>query len=336
MTAADRIDRQFTKLLVADADGAISHLSRAALASMFRPGDLVVANDAATLPASLQGVHCPTGEPIEARLAGWLSFRDPSRFVAVVFGAGDHRMLTEDRPPPPPLSAGDSSSSARSLRRSNACSTIRGSYASVSLAHPLSIVRGLSSARSADPVRAYSRAAQAVGRLDENRGRTDCLRGAIGGICARLANPQGLARAGRRFRDPLTRGRSVVDGRRRPRPAASLRRILSHSGGVRVGRSRPRSRGQGASSRLGRVSSGRSNPPPTPTGPCVRERAERADASLAARRSVLWMRSSPASINPVKATTSYSERSLTTGCSTVCVLPLKSETIAPMSLEIRC
>ena len=107
MTAADRIDRQFTKLLVAYADGAISHLSRAALASMFRPGDLVVANDAATLPASLQGVHCPTGEPIEARLAGWLSFRDPTRFVAVVFGAGDHRVPTENRPPPPLLSAGD-------------------------------------------------------------------------------------------------------------------------------------------------------------------------------------------------------------------------------------
>ena len=104
MTAADRIDRQFTKLLVADADGAISHLSRAALASMFRPGDLVVANDAATLPASLQGVHCPTGEPIEARLAGWSSFRDPTRFVAVAFGAGDHRVPTENRPPPPPLS----------------------------------------------------------------------------------------------------------------------------------------------------------------------------------------------------------------------------------------
>ena len=54
MTAADRIDQQFAKLLVADADGGISHLPRAALASLFQPGDLVVANDAATLPASLQ------------------------------------------------------------------------------------------------------------------------------------------------------------------------------------------------------------------------------------------------------------------------------------------
>jgi S-adenosylmethionine:tRNA ribosyltransferase-isomerase len=107
MTAADRIDRQFAKLLVADANGAISHLPRAALACLFQPGDLVVANDAATLPASLQGVHCPTGESIEARLAGWVSFRDPSCFIAVVFGTGDHRIVTEDRAPPPPLSTGD-------------------------------------------------------------------------------------------------------------------------------------------------------------------------------------------------------------------------------------
>jgi S-adenosylmethionine:tRNA ribosyltransferase-isomerase len=107
MTAENRIDRQFAKLLVADVDGTISHLPRSGLAYVFQPGDLVVANDAATLPASLQGVHRPTGEPIEARLAGWVSFRDPTRFVAVVFGAGDYRVLTEDRPPPPTLSVGD-------------------------------------------------------------------------------------------------------------------------------------------------------------------------------------------------------------------------------------
>jgi S-adenosylmethionine:tRNA ribosyltransferase-isomerase len=107
MTAADRIDRQFAKLLVVNGAGVISHLPRAALASLFQPGDLVIANDAATLPASLNGVHSSSGEPIEIRLAGWVSFRDPTRFVAVAFGAGDHRMLTEDRPPPSQLSAGD-------------------------------------------------------------------------------------------------------------------------------------------------------------------------------------------------------------------------------------
>ena len=107
MTAANRIDGQLAKLLLVKGAGAISHLPRDALGSLFRRGDLVVANDAATLPASLYGVHCSTSEPIEARLAGWLSFRDPLCFLAVIFGAGDHRMLTEDRPPPPSLSVGD-------------------------------------------------------------------------------------------------------------------------------------------------------------------------------------------------------------------------------------
>ena len=35
---------------------AMRHLPRTALASLFSPGDLVIANDAATLPASLQGI----------------------------------------------------------------------------------------------------------------------------------------------------------------------------------------------------------------------------------------------------------------------------------------
>jgi S-adenosylmethionine:tRNA ribosyltransferase-isomerase len=35
--------------LVTDPDDAISHLPRASLAYLFQPGDLVVANDAATL-----------------------------------------------------------------------------------------------------------------------------------------------------------------------------------------------------------------------------------------------------------------------------------------------
>jgi S-adenosylmethionine:tRNA ribosyltransferase-isomerase len=78
-------------------------LAQADLGSLFDPGDLVVANDAATLPASLPGTHAPTGKPVEVRFAGWLEPGDPTRFVAIVFGAGDHRTRTEDWPPPPPL-----------------------------------------------------------------------------------------------------------------------------------------------------------------------------------------------------------------------------------------
>jgi S-adenosylmethionine:tRNA ribosyltransferase-isomerase len=107
MIAAERPDRRSAQLLVIGADGAMRHLPRAALASLFDPGDLVIANDAATLPACLKGVHTASGEPIEVRLAAWVSAGDPTRFLAIAFGAGDHRTRTQDRLPPPPLSSGD-------------------------------------------------------------------------------------------------------------------------------------------------------------------------------------------------------------------------------------
>lgn len=107
MIAADSPDRRSAKLVTIDRNGRMRHLRRAEQAFLFSPGDLVIANDAATLPASLQGTHCASGEPIEVRLAAWVAVRDPTRFVAIAFGAGDHRTRTEDRPPPPPLSPAD-------------------------------------------------------------------------------------------------------------------------------------------------------------------------------------------------------------------------------------
>src|SRR5262245_6812043 len=107
MIGAKRPDRRPAKLLAIAADGGMQHLPRTALASLFSPGDLVIANDAATLPASLQGIHCTSGEPIEVRLAAWVSIRDPTRFTAIAFGAGDYRTRTEDRTLPPDLSPGD-------------------------------------------------------------------------------------------------------------------------------------------------------------------------------------------------------------------------------------
>jgi S-adenosylmethionine:tRNA ribosyltransferase-isomerase len=107
MITANRPDRRSARLFTFDTNGRMRHLPRSELASLFSPGDLVVANDAATLPASLHGTHVASDEPIEVRLAAWPSAHDPTRFVAVAFGAGDHRTRTEDRPPPPPLSPGD-------------------------------------------------------------------------------------------------------------------------------------------------------------------------------------------------------------------------------------
>ena len=97
------------RLLVIDERGAITHRARADFSTLVLADDVVVANDAATLPASLAGVHLPTGGAVEVRLAGRDSLRprDVTRFTAVAFGAGDFRTPTEHRPPPPALHPGD-------------------------------------------------------------------------------------------------------------------------------------------------------------------------------------------------------------------------------------
>jgi S-adenosylmethionine:tRNA ribosyltransferase-isomerase len=96
------------RLLIVDGRQSLRHIARDTLPHVLRPGDLVVANDAATLPASLHGTHAPTGRAVEVRLAGWRTHTsDVAEFCAIVFGAGDFHLRTEDRPLPPSLAVGD-------------------------------------------------------------------------------------------------------------------------------------------------------------------------------------------------------------------------------------
>jgi S-adenosylmethionine:tRNA ribosyltransferase-isomerase len=74
------------------------------LPGLLRRGDLLVVNDAATLPASLLATTSG-GEPIEIRLAG-CGDRE-GEWTAALLGRGDWRTRTEDRPPPPLLRPGD-------------------------------------------------------------------------------------------------------------------------------------------------------------------------------------------------------------------------------------
>jgi len=97
------------KLLVVDSQRNIVHAPRSAFVDFLRPDDLVIANDAATLPASLSGMHEQTGKTVEVRLAGRRSLNpmDVKSFSAIVFGEGDFHLRTEDRPLPPALQSGD-------------------------------------------------------------------------------------------------------------------------------------------------------------------------------------------------------------------------------------
>lgn len=74
------------------------------LPTLFEPGDLLVVNDAATLPASLRG-HDEASRPVEVRLVA-AGEGETATFRAVLFGAGDWHDRTEDRPPSPVLAPG--------------------------------------------------------------------------------------------------------------------------------------------------------------------------------------------------------------------------------------
>jgi len=77
------------------------------LPEILRPGDLLVVNDAGTLPASLCGES--RSGPVEVRLAGPPADGPAhrGRWTAVLFGAGSWKERTEDRPAPPRLDPGD-------------------------------------------------------------------------------------------------------------------------------------------------------------------------------------------------------------------------------------
>lgn len=98
-----RWDRDAIRLLAIDG-GSGEHRDHrmGQLPELLRAGDLLVVNDAATLPASLPAAI--RGDGGELRLLAHVA---GTRWRAVLFGAGDWRTRTEHRPPPPPVSAGD-------------------------------------------------------------------------------------------------------------------------------------------------------------------------------------------------------------------------------------
>jgi S-adenosylmethionine:tRNA ribosyltransferase-isomerase len=73
------------------------------LVAFLQRGDVLVLNDAATLPASLSG-SLTSGVSLELRL---LQHHDQGRFTGVLFGPGSWRQKTEARPEPPRVWAGD-------------------------------------------------------------------------------------------------------------------------------------------------------------------------------------------------------------------------------------
>jgi S-adenosylmethionine:tRNA ribosyltransferase-isomerase len=107
--------RDGVRLLVIDRKtGAVQHSRFSDLPRLLGPGDLLVANDSRTLPASLVG-WTAAGAPLELRLAG----RDGDRWAALALGVparGDPALVpTDARPPAPALLPGERLSFAGGL-----------------------------------------------------------------------------------------------------------------------------------------------------------------------------------------------------------------------------
>jgi S-adenosylmethionine:tRNA ribosyltransferase-isomerase len=98
-----RADRSIARLLLLDRGlGTLEDRRAHELPALLRPGDLLVSNDAATLPASLRGNAEGCGL-IELRLLGE---NTDGTWNAVAFSNGSWRVPTERRPAPCPLPSG--------------------------------------------------------------------------------------------------------------------------------------------------------------------------------------------------------------------------------------
>ena len=261
MIAADHPDRGGGKALARLRRRRYSPPSpRDDLAALFEPGDLVVANDAATLPASLSGTHAPdrradrspprrldqTRRP-DALHRGRLRRRRPPH--AHRGSSASACPLTGDR-----LALGPLDRDRRALlghpapRRASLPGTADAIWAG--LAHH---GRPIQYAHVPEPLAlwdVWTTIAAPPGRL----------RGALGRLRARLANARRMALARRRLRHPHPRRRNFLHRRRGARRRAALRRALPHPAGDRRPRSLARGRAAEKSSRSARPSSARSKP----------------------------------------------------------------------------
>lgn len=87
----------------------VSYLKRTDFIDQFEAGDVIVANSAATLPASFMGTRCSSGEVLELRLAQNLNddFNNYAYWKGVILGKGDWHLPTEERIDIPELKAGE-------------------------------------------------------------------------------------------------------------------------------------------------------------------------------------------------------------------------------------
>ena len=313
------------------------HLPRTALATLFDPGDLVVANDAATLPASFSGTH------VAERRAD----RDPPGRLAV---ARRSHPLRGDR-----LRRGRSShahgrpaASACACRRATAFGSARSTPSSSALlGHPRLVeLRFLGSraagacrtgaARPADPVRACPEPLALWDVWTKIAASPVAFEAPSAGFALDWRTLQAWRRARRRLRNAHPCRGHFFDRRSRARLATSVRRAVphprAHRGADRAGEARRQPHHRDRHD----VSCARWRPPPMPTAGVRAGNGIAQGASRAARRFASSMRFSPASTSPAKAISSCCAPLPTMPCSSASRRRSPRAAIARTSSAIPC
>jgi S-adenosylmethionine:tRNA ribosyltransferase-isomerase len=110
IATSSRLHRSFeTKLMVIEENLNLIHDNLDALTVYIGAGDVIVVNNASTLPSSFPGFHVSSHEFIEVRLVQSLNdqINDVSKWKVIIFGEGDWRIPTEERKNPPKVEVGD-------------------------------------------------------------------------------------------------------------------------------------------------------------------------------------------------------------------------------------
>ena len=232
MIAADRPDRRVRAAARPSMrDGRMRHLPRAALAALFSPGDLVVANDAATLPASLHGTH-RAERRADRGPARRLASRSATRPASSRSSSAPAIIARAPRTgrSPPPLAPGDrlALGPLRGRRRAPARPSPPG-RAALRGRPPATVLAGL--ARHGRPIQ-YAHVPEPLALWDVwTRIAADpvAFEPPSAGFALDWRTLARLAPARRRLRHAHPRRRHLLDRRSRARPAAAVRRALSHS-----------------------------------------------------------------------------------------------------------
>ena len=226
------------KVLAVDRAGRLRHWPRRDVARLFDAGDLVIANDAATIPASLAGQHLPIRTPNRSAPRGTrVAGRRPRDLIHG--GAVRSRRLPDAHrgPPAATTSRAGRSPGIRPAAGDGHTPTLR---SPASGRHRVRRATGgdlgrPGPTRQADSICARDAAARALGHLDADRRRASCVRAAFSQLRARLADARVDEATTCSFRHDHARGGTIVDGGSGPRRAAAVRRTLRNPGAHHVG-----------------------------------------------------------------------------------------------------